>query len=329
MKKLNFKLFTISILLASTFATLTPAYAQDYVSHLESKRYIDREIKKLQSGEYQLNINIDILKTNEFALKRLEMAIKDLNTKVRNIGDEITMEITTNAPPGYSTNTPPGTVVTILPTYNITDTIPVGSTNFVLTSITPTVDPMVITPKFIALPMCITIVICIVIGGIVLYLVYRICKGVKTLISNYTRQIEPPEENVEVLSTEDGYVYAAEVSSAFIFVRTNQMFGSSLDVEQAAAPYMELRGYNPQYSFPTPNVSGWDFTNKLGFVIESKPTLTSPWEINCAVEFTPVGIYSFSNHSINITMPGDTKMITVTEPLAPSMFYRVRSVLVP
>ena len=330
--KLNLRLYAVAVLLASIFITLEPYQAMGWTQRAEAEANARKEFNKstlkfIKDSHVVVDVNLmNLLQENKATIAQVEQALILLDRISNRAGDSVSIEITTNAPPGYPTGTPPGTPITILPTYDINDTIPIGSTNFVLTSAIPTTEQMVITPKFMV-PACITIGICIVVLGFFIYLVYKICKGIRTLFETYTNKLDGAITESLVSPTNE-WVYPAEITSAFLIIRTNEVVGDNWNVEQATAPYMKTNGYNPKYSYATP--TEWNSTDRMGFVIESKSTLNSPWEINCAVEFTPNGIYSFSNHGINIVIPsGNTKMMEVSEPIAPSMFYRVRSISIP
>lgn len=168
MKKLNLKLFAVSVLLAVTFASLPPYQAQAVMARPDPamiKKYLQEYLVK--EGVDISNVNMDALCADPAAIYKIKTAQKSIKEFADKMylyyGSDATVQISTNAPAGFNPSTPIGQPV-VLGNYDANGGI--------------------IIPHVTLLLLCVEIVIVVIILGVAYYITVKVCKWIKNVLSN-------------------------------------------------------------------------------------------------------------------------------------------------
>ena len=165
MKKLNLKMFAVSVLLAVTFASFPPYQAQAVVAMPDPamiKKYVQEYLVK--EGIDTSNVNIDALCADPATVHKIKTAQKSLKNFAEKMylyyGSDTIVQISTNAPAGFNFSTPIGQPV-ILSNYGD-----------------------VIIPGAVLALLCVQIVVVVIILGVAVYITIKVCKWLKNALSN-------------------------------------------------------------------------------------------------------------------------------------------------
>lgn len=175
MKTLNLKSFAVAMLLAATFATLPPYQAQAVVL-MPTPEMLQQHLEKflVKEGIQTSDIDIKALAADPQAVYKIKQAQKALkkfaNQMYIEYGSDVTIDISTNAPPGLTVS---------------------GSTNEP-TAYMPPLEKSDggVVPKFVIAPWCLYVLICIIVGGIAYWIKVKICKALDRLFPPKTNDDE-------------------------------------------------------------------------------------------------------------------------------------------